>query len=479
MSQQVKRHRTLFLPLALVAVGCLCWVHVFAMGVEYWPDIVDVSFGGGSAETDKFNPRGGNIAINEEGTIAVVWTTSREILPPIRGVGWLRLMNGRGEEHGCGRIPIVWRSPGNVKSGSVVAGNDGDFFCQYLVSNGFGSGEPYTIRLQRVDGLGYPLWNEDGVSLRHGHPENPMLVSDAQGGVVLSFVETEQSRFLCQRYHPSGRPMWGIEPIPISIDHGPFIEPVAIPDGFGGIFAFWMDSFGREIFGQHISAEGSRLWGESGISLVERQGDVHSFEHTYFKVIPTSDRSSVIAYESETPITGVPVIRAQKFSELGHPVWQDGIRLDQRPIQQKLGDLTTGPDGSFFYTGSTADDAIISRIGSDGAEQWRVWPLRGNSWSNIAIDYANGVVAVASRQGSFMQVLGLTARGESIPPELGVGTSRYDYHREPVETAVHSNRSVLTLYHGFDKWGDFPPNARGFFWLLDPQAPRVVSGRKP
>lgn len=127
-------------------------------------------------------------------------------------------------------------------------------------------------------------WSEEGVLVetswldhRYEVRHLPTLLFDPGSGVLVTWLESDRSttrdwpspRLMGQWVTPSGRAMWGGEGLEIAHDVGASTLPALAADRIQGWFVFWgqQDAAGEpvRVIGQHLSSEGARLWGPSGI----------------------------------------------------------------------------------------------------------------------------------------------------------------------------------------------------------------------
>src|SRR4029077_12723927 len=93
----------------------------------------------------------------------------------------------------------------------IISDNAGGAFIVWQDNR---SGLDYDIYVQRISPDGIPLWllNGEVVCNAPGHQYNPQLISDGQGGVLVTWQDKRSGDFdvYAQRIGATGLPMWSL-----------------------------------------------------------------------------------------------------------------------------------------------------------------------------------------------------------------------------------------------------------------------------
>lgn len=119
------------------------------------------------------------------------------------------------------------------------------------------------IYAQRVNVEGNILWNKNGVPIctEGGVQQNPMLVSDGDGGAIVywldyreDFGNTTEDAIYAQRVDGSGKPLWNENGVPVCAAEKEQITPQAISVGTGSAIVVWSDARGEDhdIYLHHV-----------------------------------------------------------------------------------------------------------------------------------------------------------------------------------------------------------------------------------
>jgi hypothetical protein len=138
---------------------------------------------------------------------------------------------------------------------SVVATTDGADGA--IVAWSDGRGDPYAgnVYAQRINGLGAPYWQVDGVavSTQTGWEQVPAIAPSVDQSAVIVWSR-QIINLRAQRLDSNGARVW--DPNDVSVSAGPNgqFDYVIVPDGLGGIYAAWTDerNGNYDIYVQHV-----------------------------------------------------------------------------------------------------------------------------------------------------------------------------------------------------------------------------------
>ena len=108
-------------------------------------------------------------------------------------------------------------------------------------------------------------WNDNGVSVRQGiHIEWQRTGDNGNDGeMIFAWSDTRYGGrdIYVQKVDVNGNPLWGLEGSPVVLEDGRQEDPILVTDGNGGAYIIWVDyrdepDYG-DIYAQHINASGS------------------------------------------------------------------------------------------------------------------------------------------------------------------------------------------------------------------------------
>ena len=134
---------------------------------------------------------------------------------------------------------------------------------------------------QRIDSNGNMLWTLDGVVVTN-KPErehSERMCSDGAGGAIVAWEQQSNVDFSwgvwCQRIDSNGVNVWPSGGMPVCNATGQRRNERIQGDGKGGAFITFQDfrnGNDYDIYAQHVSAIGQRLWGNNAIAICTAPG---------------------------------------------------------------------------------------------------------------------------------------------------------------------------------------------------------------
>ncbi len=241
-----------------------------------------------------------------------------------------------------------------------------------------------TLRLQRLDLAGVPLYPQDGIGIAGDVGANPGFVricaSDA-GAVILSWVRTlaftGNKHIHAQKFDFVGTPLWNgglrlpvFDSNSVPIAHDPKLQS----DGIGGAILSWHFAVGQAFSAriQHLDANGVELFVHNGIDV---QPNANSKFDPAVAFDVTTQSCTVVWNERNSGQTSWGIV-AQKFDAAGAPQWSAG-GVTLRPIDgvEKFAPVAVPYRGGAMAfqletTGTLIRMLRATRVDSAGVVQW-------------------------------------------------------------------------------------------------------------
>ena len=133
------------------------------------------------------------------------------------------------------------------------------------------------IYAQAIDSNGILKWTLNGIAVctASSGQYSPKLVSDGQGGAIITWHDTRNGNFFenvdiyAQAISSSGLLKWNLDGIPISTAPTDQTSPQITSDNQGGAIISWTDSRNgySDIFAQAIDSSGSMKWALNGVTV--------------------------------------------------------------------------------------------------------------------------------------------------------------------------------------------------------------------
>lgn len=131
-----------------------------------------------------------------------------------------------------------------------------------IIAWGTWTGFENTIALQRVSSNGNKLWMSNGVPIGSGGKEFPAIASDGNGGVILTWADKRNSvrDIYAQHVDANGAELWRpFGGVVVSNAPGEQYAPQLALDKNGGVIITWGDSrdIPSNVYAQHIMGDGT------------------------------------------------------------------------------------------------------------------------------------------------------------------------------------------------------------------------------
>ena len=245
------------------------------------------------------------------------------------------------------------------------------------------------VYAQRVTAAGElaPGWPAAGlpVSIQTAHQLLSSAVPDGSGGILVAWFDYRNTGtggtaidVYAQRILADGSlaPGWPVDGAPVTRRAGTQYFPVVIADGVGGAFFTWDDGTVRDIYAQHLAADGQPAagWPVDGLPICVFAG-VQGFP----QLIPDGANGAILAWGDLR--NGIQEAYAQRVHPDGaiHPGWApNGVRIVQNRAFRTL--VPDGAGGGYLAgaTLGTTTDAFyyLQRFSGAGATA-PGWPADG------------------------------------------------------------------------------------------------------
>jgi hypothetical protein len=275
------------------------------------------------------------------------------------------------------------------------------------------------VRAQRVSGEGRLLWGPGGIAVctLSSDQVDPKLVSDREGGAFVSWEDLRDAqdgyRIYGQHLSARGIGLWGAEgrrltagPVP----HEQFQEMVS--DGRTGLILVWqagVTSAVFDVFAQHISDRGKRLW-ETDAPVSRAAG-----AQLWPAIAPAGRGGAWVAWVDMRSATNADIF-AQLLTEEGRPArnWPaDGAPVCTTPMTSRWHPVVAGDGRDAAYIGWSDVRHFYPLV----TESWNYgvcrmtregraadgWPVGGFLLANPAqLDYGPLVMASDDRHGALV-----------------------------------------------------------------------------
>jgi hypothetical protein len=283
------------------------------------------------------------------------------------------------------------------------------------------------IAAQRVNGAGATVWGATGTAVSSQFAFQFDMVADGSGGGYFAWETINGTTGLtdisAQRLGPGGAPAWGANGVSVTAAPGNQSQPVAEPDGAGGLTVVWVDgrSLSSDLYTQRLDGFGAPLLAADGVPVIVDPG----VQAGSFTIADGSGGAILVWGEKRTGGYG---IRARHFASNGSPT---GASVPVTSLTGFLIAEAAVPDGAggvlVSWTRWTTDFTTwVQHLDGSLAPQWTasgvmLSPATGfNFGSSIIPDGSGGAIAQWSQESGSPDVYAqrLSAAGA---PQWGAG----------------------------------------------------------
>lgn len=302
---------------------------------------------------------------------------------------------------------IVCNTPSTLQfKPQLVADESGGVLSAWMEMNNTQTAS--NIFAQRLSSSGTRLWGTGGINVSGSNSlySDPQIVSDGNGGAIVSWVITENLavRYYMQKINSNGQLQWAPEGVlvcPTMVTPAPFYK--LIPDNQGGAILIWDDTRAgfNQIYAQRINSNGNRAWPVDGLPCSNNFANL--FDH---EAVADSTGGFFLCYSMVTGGLNNNDIIAQHIDSGGNLTWGSfGLILSGVPRDQLHAEIIRDSlDNVIIVWQDFIKDPVFSqlygqRISSAGDLQWGLMGKKlvdsvvpASAWQRLAADTSRGVI---------------------------------------------------------------------------------------
>jgi hypothetical protein len=261
---------------------------------------------------------------------------------------------------------------------TIAADGTGGAFITWMETVDFASARIYA---QHLSASGTRLWAAGGLEISGGSAGAytiPQIVSDGNGGAIISWINntgTTLTHYM-QKVSTSGQLQWtpgGVLVCPVTKSQVFYYQLVC--DGHGGAILLWDDqrAIQNQVFAQRLDANGSLKWPVNGVAVAPNFTEISSYD-----AVADSAGGLLLCYFMRTnPLYGMEIF-AQHISENGTVLWgATGKDLSNAPSDQMFCKITKDTNDHTivvwqdFRLDPTWSQLYVQRLDSVGNELWQ------------------------------------------------------------------------------------------------------------
>ena len=243
--------------------------------------------------------------------------------------------------------------------------------------------EDYKLKYQIIDQYGNIKLPINGIQLIESDYNTRLhrFIQADNGDLIVIFMDNrngiDMDDIFAQRFNSSGNKLWGADGTPVSILLNEELSIMeAVTDSAGGAFVVISryEINDGDLYMQHLSAEGERLWGETGAIF----RDTTSWGGAS-QAVPDLEGGVIVVFEDGRDQLYDFTLYIQHLDADGNSLW----RWNGVPFRDLGGDqwhsyvceaISDGEGGGIWYMNTTAwstlKELAFERIGYDGEIVW-------------------------------------------------------------------------------------------------------------
>ncbi len=318
-----------------------------------------------------------------------------------------------------------------------------------------------SIYIQRIDSNGLMQWQEDikiaELTIANGTSDAPKIKSDHLGGAVITW-ESDNSDIIAQRINSDGSLLWGEYGLTIVNDNVTQTIPDLICDEIGNSFITWLDhrNSSPDVYIQKIGPDGLPQWSANGVQLTDVNG------YQTYPVVTNSDVNGAVVTWVDYRNGIYPDIYAQKISSNGTIEWtKNGVEVCVFDTIQSNPIITSNQDGFYICWNDYRygnSDLFIQKLDLNGNKLWtnNGVPVTSNlsdeKFQSLIIN-SNGNLVVTwtdSRNGTSNQdiyIQALSANGGLLWEQQGIPVCTANNNQVMSKVIESSNGSSIIVWY--------------------------------
>ena len=324
----------------------------------------------------------------------------------------------------------------------------------------------YDIYAQRINSLGQVLWTNNGVkvSMAEGEQNNPVVISDNEGGAIIVWDDFRSSNdIFAQRLSSQGELLWKIDGIPISTAIKNQFNPMMVSDELGGAIILWLDTRNDnnyDFYAQRINSSGEVLWNSDGVVVVMDQNQQNS------PAIVSDGSGGMIVTWIDFRNDGDDIY-AQRINSAGLTQWiADGVAITKSAERkQNLTITSDGLNGAIIMWEDNREgdyNIYAQHINSTGN---LLWLITGRNIISALNEQNSSAIISDENGGAFLAWDDYRNSGTSniyVQRINSVGVGQWAYNGVPLAKSLYDQHSPVIVKDNSDgaiiTWVDFLKN---------------------
>jgi len=268
----------------------------------------------------------------------------------------------------------ITNAPGNTsqQNPKMISSADGNF----LIIWEDGRAGYTRIYAQKIDPSGNKLWPEPGIGLCQagGNQNYAQLVEDGSGGLIVVWqgYGNGNADIFAQHLSSRGERLWGESGLTVCKAEAGQFAPELVSDGAGGAIITWHDyrsGTGEDIYAQRVDKDGNLLWKADGIPICDTAGT-----QWYPKIAGDGLGGAIIVWTDGRISSADNQIYGQRVDPAGKILWEkDGLPICSAPQNQERPVIIESEKGAIVaWNDSRSEnlDIYAQKVNLEGKTLW-------------------------------------------------------------------------------------------------------------
>lgn len=269
---------------------------------------------------------------------------------------------------------------------------------------------PFDIYTQRINSSGVVQWANNGITICNATDSQayPSITSDNNGGAIITWSDGRNSTtgsgydIYAQRVNSNGIVQWTNNGKPICNATNGQNSPVLVSDNNGGAIISWTDfrtsANLADLYAQRINSAGIAQWITNGIAI-----STTAYNQWNQNIIPDGNDGAIITWEDRR-LGSYSDVYAQRINSNGVTQWTaNGAAVSTAPdIQKNIVLASDGNGGAIItwedYRNGTNYDVYAQRINVTGNLSTEMQATINNSLFNIYPNPSKGLITIQSSE---------------------------------------------------------------------------------
>lgn len=250
---------------------------------------------------------------------------------------------------------------------------------------------------------GFSQHRETAVSNASGDQINPVMATDMAGGTIIAWQDRRNGKYeiFAQRLNPSGQPIWSSNGIPIcTLDSN--YNPKIVTDFQGGVVISWQAYRGSstaDIYAQRVDPDGDIQWSLNGVLVCSA-----AFDQTNISMVNVGLGGTILTWQDYRSNNGFADIYTQRINSSGVMEWTaNGVGICTEASEQGSPKIVSDNNGGAFITWHDNRagnfDIYTQLVNSGGAP---VWTTNGVATCTMGTDQLKPDICVDGAGGAIV-----------------------------------------------------------------------------